>query len=128
LLTSDEKIALHTFALSPGTVEPGMAQRLQARSLLEADFTMLESVRQYALPGVRITTPRPQAEPEQAAPSWRDERLLRVAAMVAEGLTNKQIADGLHVSLRTVEADVRDLKSVLGVRSRAQIAAWTTQA
>ncbi|MFJ5990333.1 LuxR C-terminal-related transcriptional regulator [Lentzea sp. NPDC092896] len=128
LLTSAEKIALHTFALSPGTVDPVMAQRLQARSLLEADFTMLESVRQFALPGVRITTPRPQTEPEQAAPSWRDERLLRVAAMVAEGLTNKQIADGLHVSLRTVEADVRDLKSVLGVRSRAQIAAWTTQA
>lgn len=56
--------------------------------------------------------------------SWREERLLRVAALVAEGLTNKQIADGLHVSLRTVEADVRDLKTVLGVRSRAQIAAW----
>ncbi len=60
--------------------------------------------------------------------SWREERLLRVAAMVAEGLTNKQIADGLHVSLRTVEADVRDLKTALGVRSRAQIAAWATQA
>jgi DNA-binding CsgD family transcriptional regulator len=41
---------------------------------------------------------------------------------------NKQIADDLHVSLRTVEADVRDLKTVLGVRSRAQIAAWATQA
>ena len=105
-----------------------MAQRLQARSLLDADFTMLESVRQFALPGVRIDPPRPRAEPEESAPSWREERLLRVAAMVAEGLTNKQIADGLHVSLRTVEADVRDLKSALGVRSRAQIAAWTTQA
>ncbi|MEU0879422.1 LuxR C-terminal-related transcriptional regulator [Lentzea sp. NPDC005914] len=60
--------------------------------------------------------------------SWREERLLRVAAMVAEGLTNKQIADGLHVSLRTVEGDVRDLKTALGVRSRAQIAAWATRA
>lgn len=60
--------------------------------------------------------------------SWREERLLRVAAMVAEGLTNRQIAGGLHVSLRTVEGDVHDLKTVLGVRSRAQIAAWATQA
>jgi DNA-binding NarL/FixJ family response regulator len=70
-------------------------------------------------------------EAEEVAPgplSWREERLLRVAAMVAEGLTNKQIADGLHVSLRTVEADVHDLKTALGVRSRAQIAAWATQA
>ncbi|WP_346130635.1 hypothetical protein [Lentzea roselyniae] len=38
------------------------------------------------------------------------------------------MADGLHVSLWTVEADVRDLKTVLGVRSRAQIAAWAAQA
>lgn len=59
--------------------------------------------------------------------SWHEERLLRVAALVAQGLTNKQIADGLHVSLRTVEADVRDLKTALGVRSRAQIAAWATR-
>jgi DNA-binding NarL/FixJ family response regulator len=76
----------------------------------------------------------PEPEPDETEDlalgplSWRDERLLEVAAMVAEGLTNKQIADGLHVSLRTVEADVRDLKTVLGVRSRAQIAAWATQA
>ncbi|SDM50081.1 ATPase [Lentzea albidocapillata subsp. violacea] len=128
LLTEAEKVALHRFALVPGTVGQEMAERLRSRSLLEPDFTMLESVRQFALPGVSVTTARPQAEPEEAALSWRDERLLRVAAMVAEGLTNKQIADGLHVSLRTVEADVRDLKSVLGVRSRAQIAAWTTRA
>ncbi|MET9226347.1 LuxR C-terminal-related transcriptional regulator [Lentzea sp. NPDC003310] len=127
LLGEDEKVALHTFALRPGSVEPEVAERLRARSLLEPGFTMLESVRQFALPGVSVTPPRPPAEPEETALSWRDERLVRVAAMVAEGLTNRQIADGLHVSLRTVEADVRDLKSVLGVRSRAQIAAWTTR-
>lgn len=67
-------------------------------------------------------------ETEEARPlSWHEERLLQVAALVAEGLTNRQIADGLHVSLRTVEADVRDLKTVLGVRSRAQIAAWASR-
>lgn len=79
----------------------------------------------------RLTVEVQEDEPEEPVLgplSWHEERLLRVAAMVAEGLTNKQIADGLHVSLRTVEADVRDLKTVLGVRSRAQIAAWATRA
>ncbi|GLY46660.1 LuxR C-terminal-related transcriptional regulator [Lentzea sp. NBRC 102530] len=128
LLTDEEKVALHQFALVPGTIDADLAERLQARSLLEPGPAMLESVRQFALPGVSVAPPSPQAEPEETALSWRDERLLRVAAMVAEGLTNKQIADDLHVSLRTVEADVRDLKTVLGVRSRAQIAAWTTRA
>ncbi|HEX8869370.1 MAG TPA: LuxR C-terminal-related transcriptional regulator [Lentzea sp.] len=127
-----------------------LAKSLAARSLLEPGerLTMLESVRVFAfdallqndsvavrdrLLDVLATLPEPDEgdETEEAAVgplSWREERLLRVAAMVAEGLTNKQIADGLHVSLRTVEADVRDLKTVLGVRSRAQIAAWATQA
>ncbi|MEV6240471.1 LuxR C-terminal-related transcriptional regulator [Lentzea sp. NPDC051838] len=127
-----------------------LAKSLHARSLLEGgkQFTMLESVRVFAfdallqhdsvavrdrLLDVLATLPEPDEgdETEEVALgplSWREERLLRVAAMVAEGLTNKQIADDLHVSLRTVEADVRDLKTALGVRSRAQIAAWATRA
>ncbi|MDX8028820.1 LuxR C-terminal-related transcriptional regulator [Lentzea sp. BCCO 10_0856] len=143
LLTEAEKTALQTFAMFPdgmteeladALVPDGweIAKRLKERSLLENGerLTMLESVRLFALPqgSVNLTARQEERdEPELRPLSWRDERLLQVAAMVAEGLTNRQIADGLHVSLRTVEADVRDLKTVLGVRSRAQIAAWTTQ-
>ena len=51
-------------------------------------------------------------------------REAEVAALVATGLTNRQIAGKLHLSERTVDAHVEHIMNKLGYRSRAQIAAW----
>jgi non-specific serine/threonine protein kinase len=42
--------------------------------------------------------------------------------MVAQGLTNREIAETLVLSERTVEAHVTQVLTKLGVRSRAQAA------
>ena len=49
-----------------------------------------------------------------------------VAALVAEGLTNREIGERLVVSERTAEYHVEQLRNKLGFRSRAQVAAWFT--
>jgi pimeloyl-ACP methyl ester carboxylesterase/DNA-binding CsgD family transcriptional regulator len=54
-------------------------------------------------------------------------RELQVAELVAEGLTNQAIARRLSIAPRTAEAHVENIRRKLGVRSRAQIAAWVTQ-
>jgi pimeloyl-ACP methyl ester carboxylesterase/DNA-binding CsgD family transcriptional regulator len=54
-------------------------------------------------------------------------RELEVAGLVAEGLTNQAIASRLSVAPRTAEAHVENIRRKLGVRSRAQIAAWVTE-
>ena len=54
-------------------------------------------------------------------------RELEVAGLVAEGLTNHAIARRLSVAPRTAEAHVENIRRKLGVRSRAQIAAWVTE-
>ena len=51
-------------------------------------------------------------------------RQLEVAGLVAEGLTNREIADRLFISVRTVEGHVDEIRSKLGFSSRAQVAAW----
>ena len=47
-----------------------------------------------------------------------------VAALVAEGLTNRQIAERLFISERTVDGHLEHLREKLGVSSRAQVATW----
>jgi non-specific serine/threonine protein kinase len=49
-----------------------------------------------------------------------------VAALVARGLTNRQIAEALVVSRRTAESHVANSLSKLGLGTRAQLAAWAT--
>src|SRR5512132_3601286 len=47
-----------------------------------------------------------------------------IAALVATGLTNREIAGQLYLSVRTVEVHVDHILSKLGFRTRTQLAAW----
>ena len=47
---------------------------------------------------------------------------LRVAQLVAEGLSNQQVADQLFVTVRTVESNLTRVYGKLGVNSRTQLA------
>jgi non-specific serine/threonine protein kinase len=48
----------------------------------------------------------------------------QVSALVAEGLTNREIAERLSISERTADSHVQNTMGKLGFRSRAQLAAW----
>ncbi len=51
-------------------------------------------------------------------------RELQVADLIADGLTNAEIARTLGVSVRTVDTHVEHVRTKLGVRARTQIAVW----
>ncbi|WP_216591417.1 LuxR C-terminal-related transcriptional regulator [Streptomyces brasiliscabiei] len=51
-------------------------------------------------------------------------RELQVAALVAQGRTNKQIADHLVIARRTAEGHVERILVKLGFHNRSQVAAW----
>lgn len=53
-------------------------------------------------------------------------RELEVARLVAEGMTNKEIATRLVISQRTVEGHVENVLGKMGVKSRTQVAIWFT--
>ncbi|HEY1367882.1 MAG TPA: AAA family ATPase [Gaiellaceae bacterium] len=55
-------------------------------------------------------------------------RQREVAALVANGLANKEIAARLHLSLRTVEANLSSVYLKLGIRSRTELAARLNRA
>jgi non-specific serine/threonine protein kinase len=50
-----------------------------------------------------------------------------VAVLIAEGLSNKQIAARLVTSRRTAESHVENILRKLGFTSRTQVATWVAQ-
>jgi DNA-binding CsgD family transcriptional regulator len=50
-----------------------------------------------------------------------------IAALIALGLANRQIADELAISVATVERHVANMLGKLGYRSRTQVAAWALE-
>lgn len=69
-------------------------------------------------------------ELDDLAPATPQHRLARreleVAALVAQGMSNRKIAAALILSLRTVDSHVQNVLVKLGAGNRAQIAAWWT--
>ena len=70
--------------------------------------------------------------PDDALPPGSQPALTRreeqVAALAARGLTNRDIAAQLFLSVRTVEVHVDHILTKLGFRTRTQLAAWALEA
>lgn len=69
----------------------------------------------------------PGRKPATDALTPLTERETQIAALIAEGLTNAQIARRLVLSIRTIDAHLRNIFTKLGVTSRAAVAAHTTR-
>jgi non-specific serine/threonine protein kinase len=76
------------------------------------------------------SAPNPPAVRSVTAPSAPAVTLTRreqqVAALIAQGMTNRRIAAELVLSPRTIDGHVDNILTKLGFSSRAQIAAWWT--
>jgi non-specific serine/threonine protein kinase len=68
---------------------------------------------------------QPEPEPEEEVPLTRREQ--QVARLVGYGLANREIAEQLGISQRTVESHVDHTLRKLGFGSRTQVAAWVAE-
>lgn len=67
---------------------------------------------------------QPPASAVKTATLPLTQREREVAGLVAQGLTNRQIAAKLFISERTAEYHVEQIRNKLGFHARSQIAAW----
>jgi DNA-binding NarL/FixJ family response regulator/Tfp pilus assembly protein PilF len=74
----------------------------------------------------RVMRRPPPAPREPPVAGGLSRRELEIAALVAQGLTNRQIADRLFLSVRTVESHVDSALGKLDFRTRTQLATWMT--
>jgi LuxR family maltose regulon positive regulatory protein len=78
-----------------------------------------------ALTGQRLPSPtlHKKAGPVPGLVEPLSERELEVLGLIAEGLTNQEIALRLHISLSTVKGHTTNIYGKLGVKSRIQAVA-----
>jgi DNA-binding NarL/FixJ family response regulator len=81
---------------------------------------------EYALAKVEETDPPTTSAPEEPSSAKPPVALTRrereVASLVAQGLTNRQIASELFISERTVDHHVEKILKKLDLSSREQVA------
>jgi DNA-binding CsgD family transcriptional regulator len=105
-------------------------RRAKQKSLARATFSEARAV--FDKLGARLWAEQARAElariggrapgSEELTPTER-----RVAELVGEGHSNKEVAAALYVGVRTVEAHLTHVYAKLGVRSRGQLARKLTR-
>jgi LuxR family maltose regulon positive regulatory protein len=75
-----------------------------------------------AFPGEQ-PAPRPAVPPSSALVEPLSQRELEVLGLVARGLTNREIAERLFITVGTVKTHVHNIYGKMGVRGRTQAAA-----
>jgi predicted ATPase/DNA-binding CsgD family transcriptional regulator len=133
-----ETLGLHRLAAD----QTDYAERVAAvrHSLGEAEFKQvwaegramgLARAVDLALAPLKAVVPGDGAAAARTAALEGTERLTRrerdVAALVAQGQTNREIASRLVISERTADTHLQNILSKLGFSSRAQIAAWAVE-
>ncbi len=126
-------VALGNLYYAQGRREEAEAAFAVVRQMIEAvttsfpDSTLSERFLRQAtalLPPVVSLPPRRRA---RQALGGLTEREREVAALIAQGRSNREIASTLVISIKTTEAHISHIFTKLGFSSRAQIAAWAVE-
>jgi DNA-binding CsgD family transcriptional regulator len=117
-----------------GTVHVGAAANLaRAGRLDEARVHAAEAARILArwrgwrVDQLRAVERRLGLGDVPAGPDTLTPREREVVALLAEGLTNAQLAERLYISPRTAAVHVSNVLSKLGMASRTEVAAWAVR-
>jgi len=102
--------------------EPTEARPLLRRALELAHQCGADALEQRARTELYATGARPRAA-ERSGPAALTAAERRVAEMAAEGRTNKEIAQALYVTLKTVEVHLSSSYRKLGIGSRRELPA-----
>ena len=116
-------------ALGMGTCAVRLWQSLQQERVLRrlAEDELRAAALRWRENGGAETTQRTHDEPPSASLGLLTAREVEVLSLIAGGLTNRQIAAELCISLNTVERHTANLYRKLNVRGRVEAAAYAVR-
>lgn len=126
--TARARLDLATTLAALGRPDPARREIVAARAALQALGARVEVARADAMLG-SLSVPGPAHEAAAIGPQLAQlsRRELEVLALVAEGVTNREIAGRLTLSEHTVHRHVTNILRKLGLRSRAAAASLATR-
>ncbi|MEU2876384.1 response regulator transcription factor [Streptomyces sp. NPDC007070] len=89
-------------------------------SVLSGEAGLAPSIQRRLLERLSEPGPEPWATPADQAPDGLTVRESEVVVLIAEGLSNQEIARRLHVSTATVKTHINNLFAKTGLKDRAQ--------
>ena len=110
------------------TKDAGAAEIRQALERVTTGQPAIDpAVQQHLLDVIAASGPRPGAEPTPQFPAGLTAREAEVLTLIAQGLSNSEIASRLTVSETTVKSHINHLFAKTGVRDRAQAVTYAYQ-
>jgi DNA-binding CsgD family transcriptional regulator/tetratricopeptide (TPR) repeat protein len=117
-----------------GTAHVGAARTLiadgrldEARTQAEAAAPLLARWRGWRVDDLVAVQRRLGLGPTPSGPDALTPREREVASLLAEGLSNSQLAERLYISPRTAAVHVSNILSKLGMSSRTEVATWAVR-
>src|SRR5262249_4413847 len=98
----------------------------EARTALEA-FDRLQAARQADAAAALLRTLGGKSAAARSSGELLTKREAEILDLLGHGLSNPEIADRLYISRKTVEHHVGNILAKLGLRSRAEAAAYATR-
>jgi DNA-binding CsgD family transcriptional regulator/tetratricopeptide (TPR) repeat protein len=122
---ADARLRLAEHLVGAGDLEQARAQlRAAWESICALGAVSLEPAAAAIAARARVTLPRSGAGASGRSDSILTPREREVLALVAEGRSNRAVADTLFISVKTASVHVSNILAKLGVASRTEAAAW----
>jgi DNA-binding CsgD family transcriptional regulator len=116
-----------------GREEQAQQEWIAARQIIRQLTSSIddEELREYFSQAALASLPREKPSSSRRAIAQQfgglTQRERQVAVLIAQGFSNREIADALVISSRTVETHIANILFKLGFTARTQVAAWVVE-